>query len=217
MFGEAFVGESERVDEDEHPKLLGGGEERSQGWIGQVLAVDIGADLNAAKIKLLHAAPKLDDREFRRLQRDRAEADQPLGTARNDLGDVVVDRARGVPADIGRREIIVLRGRRRDRLHIDAEPVHVGEALVGPVQPLADARHLRAVDFACRRAGHRKRAGRRRHTGGANDGFRRWRGEVAVDVDHEMLAVPRRRDESTLVATARRVHAGPPHSVRRPP
>ena len=68
-----------------------------------------------------------------RLERDRAEPDEAVGMRPTDLGDLVVDRARGGEPEIRIGAVIGLARRRRDRLDVDPHQVHVGDALLGRV------------------------------------------------------------------------------------
>ena len=82
------------------------------------------------------------DRQLRRLERDRAEADKAVGMAADDLGDVVVDRARRGKAELGFGPVEHLHRRRRERLHVDAHDVHVREALLDRGELRVRAPHL---------------------------------------------------------------------------
>ena len=99
MIGEAAaLGEAVGMHEDEDAELLRLGEERTEARVREFRAGDVGADLDAAEIELLHHALELGDGKLRRLQRHRAQADEAVGMAGDDLGDVVVDDARGLRA-----------------------------------------------------------------------------------------------------------------------
>ena len=67
------------------------------------------------------------DRQIGRLKRHRAERDKAVGMAAADLGDVVVDDARGGDPEIGPAAVKGLGRRRGDRLDVDPHPIHVGE------------------------------------------------------------------------------------------
>ena len=75
------------------------------------------------------------------LQRHEPEAEQPVGRARDVLGDGTVRLARGPRGELLARPRVVVRRRRRHDLHVDALPVHLGEARVERREqrhPLAD-------------------------------------------------------------------------------
>ena len=70
------------------------------------------------------------DRQFRCLQRDRAQAGEAVGMAADDIGDLVVDRACGGQPQVRIGAVVGLPRRRRDRLDVDTHQVHVGDALL---------------------------------------------------------------------------------------
>jgi hypothetical protein len=73
---------------------------------------------------------KFGNRQLRRLKRHRSQADEAIRMAADNVGDIVVDRARGGDAEIGRRFVIRLVRRRRESLDVDTHHVHVGEPLL---------------------------------------------------------------------------------------
>ena len=158
--------------------------------IGQVLAVHVGQDLDAAHAELVDAAVEFGDRHVRVLQRDRAHRDETLGPGGDDFGEAVVDLARELAAEIGFRPVEALVRRRRDRLDVDAHAVHV-------LQPHFDRRqlgpavlHLLDVDFARQRVG--ELAGRLVLSGIEMRDFRRHRRVliVTMDIDAQAAALP---------------------------
>ena len=95
----------------------------------QILAADVGGDLDAAEAQRFVQPVELGDGELGRLERHRAERHEAVGMTPGDVGEVVVDDARGGDAEIGVGAVIGLVRRRRDRLDVDPHPVHVGEPL----------------------------------------------------------------------------------------
>jgi len=134
------VREAHRVHEEHHVELLRLGEEalELQARVGQVDAVDVGADLHAAHAELLHAAFELTHRQLRLLQRHAAQADETAAGRGGDLGDAVVDAARQLQPEVGFGVVVVLGRRGRDGLHVDAHAVHV-------LQPRGDVGQLGAA------------------------------------------------------------------------
>ena len=126
----ARLGEPGRVHEDRQTELFGLGEDPAEAVGRQVLAGDVGGDLDAAQSERSVQPFEFGDRKLRRLERHRAQADEAIRMAADDVGDVVVDRARGGDAEIGRRVVIGLVRRGRERLDVDPHHVHVGEALL---------------------------------------------------------------------------------------
>jgi hypothetical protein len=177
------LGEPHRVQEEEDAELLGRGEHRGEAWRGEFLAIDVGAELDAAHAEVLDAAAHLGHRQLGRLHRQGAHGDEAVGMGGGDLGQVVVDQPRGLASQLGIGPVEVLRRRRRDRLDVDAEPVHVGDAPRRGRDLLVDVDHLLAVDLARLRRGEEERrllldgvVRRRQH-------LRLLRQHVAVDVD----------------------------------
>ncbi len=183
------VGEAQRVHEDEDAQLFGRREEWAVLRIGQLAAVDVGRDLDAPEAELAGQATQLPDRQFRRLQRYRPHADQPLGMAGDRLGHAVVDHARGLETQLGLGPIVVLAGGGGDRLDVDASGVHVGDMLVDRRQLLAHLGELLPVHLI---GGGRREAvdrDRRRILVGTHHRVGRRDGQVAVDVYDLVAAV----------------------------
>ena len=134
------------------------------------------------------------DGKLGRLERHRAEPDEAVGMLAADLGDVVVDDARGRDAEIGRHAVESLGRRRGDRLDVDPHAVHVGEPVrdVGELHPVAP--RLLAVDLEgvlvgelhARLPVHRE-PGARHHLLGLMGQ------KMTVDVDREPLAASMNR------------------------
>ena len=99
----ARLGEPVRMHEDEQPQLLDARPDRAEALGRQILAGDMRHDLDAAKAERFVQPVEFGDGEFGRLERHRAEPDEAVRILAADLGDEVVDRARG------------RRGRDRDR------------------------------------------------------------------------------------------------------
>src|SRR5262245_46952007 len=104
--------ETAGMDDDEGAKILGLLPELSEQWVRQLLSVDVGQDLHALKAELGDAAFEL----FRGLtsvgHRHAAEAYQPVGALRHELGDPVIDDLRCLYGDVERHSIVALRRRR---------------------------------------------------------------------------------------------------------
>jgi len=124
------LGKAGRMDQHKRVELLGFFPEWRESRIGQLLAVDVGQDLDALEAELLHAALELLGRLVAVLHRHAAERNQPILVLADIFGDAVVERAGGLHADIDRQVVIDLRRRRADELHVDAHLVHHGKALV---------------------------------------------------------------------------------------
>ena len=121
------VGVAQRVHEDQHAQFLAAREEflQPQGRVGQVLAVDVGADLHPAQAEVLDRMVQLAHRQFGVLQRHRAQADEAVRMAGHHLRDAFVDLAGqfGAQARLGEIEEVIRR--RAHRLHVHAHAVHV--------------------------------------------------------------------------------------------
>ena len=96
------LGEAGRMHEDRQAEFLGLGEDRAEAVLGQVGAGDVGGDLDAAQAERFVQPLQFGNGKLGRLERHRAEADEAVGMPRHDIGDVVVDHARGGDAEIGR-------------------------------------------------------------------------------------------------------------------
>src|SRR5882724_8320997 len=79
-----------RMNEDQHPELLGLGPERVELRVGQLFAVDAAADSGAAQTVLLDPVLQLLGGEVRMLQRHRGERDEAIGVRRAGLGELLV-------------------------------------------------------------------------------------------------------------------------------
>ena len=132
------LGVAQRVHEDQHAELLAAGEKglQPQAGVGQVLAVDVGADFHALEIQRLDRVIQFAHREFGVLQGHRAQADKTVGRVGDDLRDALVDLARQFGTVIGFGEVEEVVGRRAHGLDVDAHAVHV-------LQPLGDTAELR--------------------------------------------------------------------------
>ncbi len=124
----AAIGEAVGVQEDQDTEFFGLGEDRPEPLLGKIGAGDVGAELDAAQAERLHRALQLRHRKFGGLHRHRAEADESVGVPGDRCGNVVVDQARRVAAELGRRPVEILRRSGGDRLDVDAHAVHVGDA-----------------------------------------------------------------------------------------
>ena len=119
-----------RVHEDERLQLVRRRPDRIKRRIVEVAAVDVGADLRAAQTEPAHGARELVGGALRMLQRQGREPHEALGMAIDDGGDLVVLQRRAGGAERGL--LVVEEGVHggAHRLHVDAVPVHVGEAQV---------------------------------------------------------------------------------------
>ena len=147
------LGEAGRVDQHQRVELLGLLPERRESRIGQLLAVDVGENLDALEAELLHAALELLGRFVAVLHRHAAERDQPVLVLADIFGDAVVERAGGLHADIDGQVVIDLRRRRADELHVDAHLVHHAETLIRGAYARADVGRL--LCHQCLRLGRR--------------------------------------------------------------
>ena len=124
--------------------------------IGQFLAVDIGQDLDALQLQVLHDVVEFADRDLRLLQGDDAKPDEPVGLARAIFRDAIVGEAMGGFGDFRIDRVVALARRGRDDLNIDAHLVEIEQAAIDRGHDLADILLLLRVDFLGRR--HRRNA-----------------------------------------------------------
>jgi hypothetical protein len=136
-----------RVHQDEGLERVRHRPHRLKRRIVEVAAVHVGPDLRAAQAERGHGSLELLGRLGRRLQRQRGEAHEPVGTAFRHRGDLVVLQRRAGGAQ--RRLHVVEEGLYggAHELHRDAVAIHVGEAQV-EIEDLARHRplHHLAVD-----------------------------------------------------------------------
>ena len=142
------LGEPGRVHEHQQAELLDAGEDLAEALGRQILAADIGRDLDAAEAQGFVQPVEFGDGEIGRLERHRAERHEAIRVASGDVGEVVVDDARGGDPEIGVGAVIGLVRRGRDRLDVDPHPVHVGEPIFDRGELDAVALGLLAVDLA---------------------------------------------------------------------
>ena len=90
------LGEAVGVHEHQHPEFLDPPEHRAEAVFGQILAGDMGHDLDAAHAERFVQPLQFGDRQFRRLQRNGAEAGEAIRMPADNIGDIVVDRAREI-------------------------------------------------------------------------------------------------------------------------
>ena len=122
--------EPHRMNEHDGAELLGLLPERRERRFGQFLAVDVGENLHALELELLHAALELRDGLVAVRHRHGAERREPIRLARHIFADAVIDDARGLDGDVERHRVIALRRRAHDELPVDAHGVEIGEALI---------------------------------------------------------------------------------------
>ena len=179
---------------------------------------------------------QLVNRQFGRLKRHRAKADEAIGMLRHDVGDVVVDHARGGDAEVGRRVVIGLVRRGGERLDVDPHHVHVGEPLLDRSELHARPLHLLPVYLARARIGEHFARPTIDGARCTEHCFGRFGQHVAMNVDGEMPAarmwrareptwnscVRRQAGEQHLRAPhfhdtpdLRRAHSGKTHAVQR--
>ena len=147
---EVVVGQALRVcralsvDHDRGAQPLDLGPERLQPVGGDLLALDVGADLDAAHPQVGRQVGQLLHRGLRVLQRHRTERDEAVGVPAGRLDHLLVDQSCGPGAQLGVGPVEVLVDRWRDRLDVDAHRVHVRE-------PDLELLHLRAdrLELAC--------------------------------------------------------------------
>ena len=121
------MGEAVRVHHDECAELFGPYKERPEFRVGQFLAVDIGQDLDAFQLQFAHDVFELAHREFRFLQRDHAEADEPIRLARAVLDDAFIGDPVGRFGYFRINRVVTLFGVGHD---LDAHPVEVGQPTI---------------------------------------------------------------------------------------
>ena len=170
------------------PSCFGPGEERPEFRIGQFLAVDIGQDLDALQLQVVHDVVELAHREFRLLQGDDAQPDEAVRLARAIFGDAVIGEAMGGFRDLGVDRIVALARRRRDDLDVDAHLVEIEQPAIDRGHDVADVLLLLRVDLPGGGVGEmrqrdpaevdmrlRERGGLRHHDMRVNvDGGRGW-------------------------------------------
>ncbi len=148
MFGQALpVGEAERVEEQQNAEFFCGGKEGAEFGGREFLTVDVAADLDPAQAKIVHAAAHFSDGEFGRLQRHGAHADEPVRMRCTCRRDAVIDQPAGFTANLWRGEVEILPRRGADRLHINAEPVHIRQSRFDAVELWANGGEQRAIDL----------------------------------------------------------------------
>ena len=131
------MGEAVRMHHDEGAELFGPGKERAEFRVGQFLAVDIGQDLDALQLQVIHDVVELADRDLRLLQGHDAEPDKSVGLARAIFRDAVIGEPMGGFGDLGVDRVVALSRRRRHDLNVDAHVVEVGQAAVDRGHDLA--------------------------------------------------------------------------------
>ena len=91
------------MDEHRGAQRLRGGQHGLDGGVVEVPVADVGPDLDAVPgPSCADASLELGDREVRILERDGAEAGEPVGPRGDDLGEMVVQQPRD-DGRIGRR------------------------------------------------------------------------------------------------------------------
>ena len=124
-------GKPVRVHEDDKAQFLAAREDLAKALRRQVVAGDMGHDLDAAEAQRFMQSVELGERQLGGLERHGAETDETVGVAAADIRDEIVDGARRLEAEIGVGAVIGLARRRRDRLDVDPHPVHVLDPRLG--------------------------------------------------------------------------------------
>src|SRR6266403_698383 len=132
--------------------------------------------------------PELGDREIGGLKRHRAETDETVGITAADLGNEVVDGARGLVPEIRVGAVIGLARRGRDRLDVDPHPVHILDPLLGGGALEARPFAVLAVDSAAALAGSGFEKPSRDGGIAFDHRGRLVAADMAVDVDREPFA-----------------------------
>src|SRR5215472_17999799 len=198
MVGEApGFWEAGRMHENKEPELLDPGEDLAEALGREILAGDVSGDLDAAKTQGFMDPVQFGDREVWRLKRYGAERNKAAGVAPGNVGEVVVDGARGGESELGVGAVIGLVRRGRDRLDVYPHPVHVREPFLDRGELDASPFGLLPVDLARALVGEfLPRVPRRRRV--ARDHLRGLRGQhVTMDVDGEPFAACTSRPRKT--------------------
>ncbi len=119
------------MHKDDEAELLAAREDLAEALGRQILAGDMGHDLDAAEAQRFVQPVEFGDRQLGSLKRHGPEADKAVRVAAADIGNKIVDRARGFEPEIGVGAVIGLARRRRDRLDVDPHPIHVLDPLFG--------------------------------------------------------------------------------------
>jgi len=145
-------------------------------------------DLNAAHAKRFVQTFEFGDRQFRRLKWDRAEACEAVWMAPDDIGNLVVDRARGRKPEVRVRAVVSLPRRRRYRLDVDAHQVHIGDALLSRCPLHARPHSVLPVDVLAARVCLRLQKPTRDSLVALDHGSGLDAGHMAVNIESEPLA-----------------------------
>ena len=134
---EVMVGEAPRfgkpvgMHEDDEAQLLAAREDLAKALGRQIVAGDMGHDLDAAEAQRFVQSVEFGERQLGGLERHGAETDEAVRVAAADIRNEIVDGARRLEPEIGVGAVIGLARRRRDRLDVDPHPVHVLDPLLG--------------------------------------------------------------------------------------
>ena len=112
---------------------------------GDLLALDVGADLDASHPEIVCEIAQFLDGGIGVLQRHGAERLEPPGIPGCCLDELLVRQARDLRPQFGVGPVVVLVNRDRDRLDIDAHAVHVGDPDVEHVHLRFDRLELAPV------------------------------------------------------------------------
>jgi hypothetical protein len=114
------------VDHDHQAEPLDLRPERRKPRAGDLLALDVRADLDAAHAQRPGEVAQLLHRGGAVLQRHRAQRDEPPVVAGRGLRELLVDHPSGLGAQLGVGPVVVLEDGDGDGLDVHAHPIHVG-------------------------------------------------------------------------------------------
>ncbi|MDB5403540.1 MAG: hypothetical protein JWQ55_5558 [Rhodopila sp.] len=156
--GEALaLGEAVGMHHQERTQCLGLGEERAEARVGKFLAVHVGQDLRTLETERTHDAVEFFGGAAGVLERNGAEAGQPVRLTRDEGGNTIVGQRVCLGGEIRRQGVVALARRRCDNLDIDAHAVHVAQPSVEVrVHDLRPVCILHGVDLTRRRIGEKR-------------------------------------------------------------
>ena len=139
VLGKALsAGKSVGVQQNDHVQLGDFREERPEPWVVEIETRDIGVDLDSPEAESVDRVFQLGHSGSHVLHRNRCQAHEAVRVAGHDVGQVLVLQPGELPPELGIGPVVELRRRHRDRLNVDAHPVHIGEADRGIGQLVLD-------------------------------------------------------------------------------
>ena len=185
------MGGSLRVDDDDESECLDLGPERVEALAGDLLALDVGADLDTAHAEIACEVTQFLDGRLGVLQGHGAQRLEAPRVPCRCLDELLVHQPRDLGPELGVGPVVVLVDRHRDRLDVHAHAVHVGDADIQHVHLRFDRLELAPVHRlgygVAMAEGHLAgRAGRVGHHLG-----RRCALSMAMDVDDRTVATER--------------------------